>query len=98
MSGNEKTCYLCGKDCAGQRRGKDQTGRYYHRVCLEATRICFLCGEHCANQPRGKDQNGRYFHLLCLEAARAEKLAASRELAVPAAPRVRHTVDRKRAV
>ncbi len=31
----EKLCVFCGKDCAGQPRGKDPTGRYYHTACYE---------------------------------------------------------------
>jgi len=30
-----KTCSFCGEDCAGQPRGKDPQGRYYHTRCLE---------------------------------------------------------------
>ena len=31
-----KICYFCGASCAGQPRGKDPSGRYYHKACLAA--------------------------------------------------------------
>jgi len=32
---SEKICVFCGEDCAGQPRGKDPMGRYYHLSCYE---------------------------------------------------------------
>lgn len=34
-TGPDKTCKLCGEDCAGQPRIKDSRGNYYHRSCHE---------------------------------------------------------------
>jgi len=31
-----KICVFCGQDCAGQPRGKDPKGRYYHTACRES--------------------------------------------------------------
>ena len=33
-----KICFFCGASCAGQPRGKDPHGRYYHKACMEAAR------------------------------------------------------------
>ncbi len=35
-SGTDKICFFCGVSCAGQPRGKDPEGRYYHKSCLES--------------------------------------------------------------
>ncbi len=38
MESSGKICFFCGASCAGQPRGKDPRGRYYHKACMEAAR------------------------------------------------------------
>lgn len=33
-----KICFFCGRSCAGEPRGKDPHGRYYHKACFEERR------------------------------------------------------------
>ncbi len=35
---SSKICFFCGDSCAGQPRGKDPNGRYYHKACLDSAR------------------------------------------------------------
>ena len=38
MPDSSKHCVICGKDCTGQPRMKDDKGRYYHIKCIELER------------------------------------------------------------
>lgn len=35
MANVDKTCVICGEDCAGQPRTKDAKGNYYHQSCYD---------------------------------------------------------------
>ena len=42
MNTQEKTCQICGQDCAGRPRIKDPAGNYYHQECYDEFRLSRL--------------------------------------------------------
>lgn len=60
----EKLCVFCGKDCAGQPRGKDPMGRYYHTACYEGRQQGSSSAITASSGGRGPDNSDGEYSML----------------------------------